>query len=268
MSLGVAEEAVAGSDLVERFEAHLAGLQGRSPRTVRAYGGEVRALAAFLAGRGLELAGAGKAEVRAFIFELKGRGLAASSIGRALAGLRSFYRWRLKEGETDFNPAAQVAGPKTSRDQALFRVLTEREAEILLTPPAGAAEDDPVTWRDQALFELAYSAGLRVGELVGLDLEHLDLNRLVVTVRRGKGGKDRLAPFGRPAAEALAAYLAVRGRLAVPDRSGRALFLGRRGRRLSDREVRRALAARLAAAGLDRGFSPHSLRHSFATHLL
>jgi len=269
--------------LIERFEAHLAGIRGRSPRTVKAYGREVRAFADFLAGRGQDLTTADKAEIRIYIFELKGRGLAGTSLGRALAGLRAFYHWRLKEGEGEYNPAAQVAGPKSPARQALF--LTEREMEILLSPeepvgsPAGAPADesaDPLVRRDQALLELTYSAGLRVGELVGLDLGDLDLARGVARVRQGKGAKDRLAPFGQPAARAVADYLAVRGLLAgppqgppqEPEEGPEALFLGRRGRRLSDREVRRVLAARLARAGLDGAFSPHSLRHSFATHML
>jgi len=249
--------------LIERFEAYLAGVRGRSPRTVRAYGREIRAFAEFLAGRGGALATAGKAEIRAFVFELKGRGLANTSLGRALAGLRAFYCWRLKEGEGEYNPAAQVAGPKTAARQPLF--LTELEMEILLSPEGD--DSGPLARRDQALLELAYSAGLRVGELVGLDLDDLDMTRQVARVRRGKGAKDRLAPFGEPAAEAVADYLAVRGLLAGPE-AARALFLGRRGRRLGDREVRRVLAARLARAGLDGAFSPHSLRHSFATHML
>ena len=252
--------------VIDRFEACLAGVRGRSPRTVRAYGKEVRAFAGFLAGRGADLGTAGKADIRAFIFELKGRGLANTSLVRALAGLRAFYRWRLKEGEGEYNPAAQVAGPKTAARQPLF--LTEREMEMLLGPEeAPAPTADPLARRDQALLELTYSAGLRVGELVGLDLDDLDMARGVARVRQGKGAKDRLTPFGRPAAEALAAYLAVRGLLAGPE-AGRALFLGRRGRRLGDREVRRVLAVRLARAGLDGAFSPHSLRHSFATHML
>jgi integrase/recombinase XerC len=252
--------------LIERFEAYLAGIRGRSPRTVKAYGREVRAFAEFLAGRGGDLAAAGKAEIRAFVFELKGRGLANTSLGRALAGLRAFYRWRLKDGEGgEYNPAAQVASPRTTARQPLF--LTELEMENLLSPESAGEAAGPLARRDQALLELAYSAGLRVGELVGLDLDDLDMTRLVARVRRGKGAKDRLAPFGRPAAEAVAAYLAVRGLLAGPE-AARALFLGRRGRRLGDREVRRVLAARLARAGLDGAFSPHSLRHSFATHML
>jgi len=251
--------------LIEGFEAYLAGVRGRSPRTVRAYGREVRALASFLAGQGWALAAASKTEIRAFIFELKGRGLKNSSLVRSLAALRAFYRWRLKEGEMDYNPAAQVAGPKTAIRQALF--LTEREMEVLLSPEAAGQATEPLVRRNQALLELAYSAGLRVGELVSLDLDDLDMARGALRVRRGKGAKDRLAPFGQPAAEAVTAYLEVRELLAGPE-SARALFLGRRGRRLGDREVRRVLAARLARAGLDGAFSPHSLRHSFATHML
>ena len=264
--------------LIERFEAHLAGVRGRSPRTVRAYGRELKTFAEFLAGRDSDPATADKAEIRAFIFELKGRGLANTSLSRSLAALKAFYRWRLKEGEGEFNPAAQVAGPKTTARQALF--LTEREMEILLDPgtsapgeeavatdPAIASAAIPLARRDQAILELAYSTGLRVGELVGLDFGDLDMDRSVALVRQGKGSKDRLAPFGQPAAKALADYMAVRGLLAGPKET-RALFLGRRGRRLCDREVRRVLAARLNRAGLDGAFSPHSLRHSFATHML
>jgi integrase/recombinase XerC len=124
--------------------------------------------------------------------------------------------------------------------------------------------------RDQAVFELVYSTGLRVGELVALNLDAVDLKNLTVLVRRGKGGKDRLVPFGQPAAEALKAWLILRPELLDPkkDDGQLALFLGRRGGRLNDREVRRVLEARLDNRGLDRRYSPHSLRHSFATHLL
>ena len=249
--------------LIEGFETYLAVILGRSPRTVRAYVREVRAFAEFLAGRGGDLSSAGKAEIRAFIFELKGRRLKNTSLGRVLAGLRSFYRWRLKEGEGDINPAAQVVGPKAAVRQPLF--LTVREMDILLSPENEMA--GPLALRDQALLELTYSAGLRVGELVGLDIGDLDMTRKALLVRQGKGAKDRLAPFGKPAAAALEAYLDVRRLLEGPE-SAQALFLGRRGRRLGDREVRRVLAARLTLAGLDGAFTPHSLRHSFATHML
>ncbi|MDR0620787.1 MAG: tyrosine recombinase XerC [Deltaproteobacteria bacterium] len=132
---------------------------------------------------------------------------------------------------------------------------------------------EAVAARDSALLELAYSSGLRVGELVGLDLGDVDFERTRVLVRSGKGGKDRLAPVGKPALEALGAYLALRPRLATwaePEgAAGAAIFLGTRGGRLQDREVRRVLRKRLVAAGLGADqIGPHGLRHSFATHLL
>jgi len=256
---------------IQGFERYLATVLGRSPHTVKAYGAELRALARFLAGRGeLGLIRAGKSEIRAFLFELKGRGLDNASISRALSSLRAFYRWLLREGRVDQNPAASVIGPKRPKKQGLF--LTERETEILLDEDedSGPDRDEPLSQRDQALFELVYSTGLRVGELVALNLDAVDLKNMTVMVRRGKGAKDRLVPFGPPAAAALKAWLALRPELVDPQKEDgqRALFLGRRGGRLNDREVRRVLEARLANRGLDRHYSPHSLRHSFATHLL
>ncbi|MDR1044882.1 MAG: tyrosine recombinase XerC [Candidatus Adiutrix sp.] len=251
---------------VARFEKYLEAALGRSPHTVRAYGGALRTFGRFLAGRNLDWRQAGKTEIRAFLFEMKGRGLENSSISRVLASLRAFYRWLLREGEAEGNPAASVLGPKLPKRQGLF--LTERETENLLDQDEEPGGDETTRLRDQAVFELIYSTGLRVGELVNLDLEDLDLNGRLIRVRRGKGGKDRLAPFGEPAAEALGAWLARRGGWFDPARSGPALFLGRRGGRLNDRQVRRVLDARLDRRGLDGRYSPHSLRHSFATHLL
>ena len=256
----IVEETVAG------FEKYLGAL-GRSAHTVRAYGAEVRDFGRFLTGRGQSWTGAGKAEIRAYLFELKGRGLNNASVSRSLSSLRAFYRWLVREGIMDHNPAASVTGPKQSKKQARF--LTEREAETLLEPDEERPESDsPLARRDQAVFELIYSAGLRVGEVVRLNMGDVDFKAATIMVRLGKGGKDRLAPFGRPAAEALKAWLAVRGGLVEPEVSGEAVFLGRRGKRLGDREVRRVLTARINARGLDSHYSPHSLRHSFATHLL
>lgn len=252
------------------FGKYLEAVLGRSAHTVKAYGNEVRDFARFLEERGQSLIEAGKTEIRAFLFELKGRGLDNASISRALSSLRAFYRWLVREGQLDRNPAASVIGPKRPKKQGLF--LTERETEILLDEDEdpGPERDQVLAGRDQAVFELVYSTGLRVGELVALDLDAVDLKNLTVLVRQGKGGKDRLVPFGRPAAEALRAWLELRPEFLDPkkDDGRRALFLGRRGGRLNDREVRRVLEARLNNRGLDRRYSPHSLRHSFATHLL
>ena len=271
-----------GIEALNKFKQYQLAL-GRSGHTVPAYTAEIKAFGKFLESRDLVWTKAGKAEVRAFLFDLKGRGLSNSSISRHLSSLRAFYRWLIREGESDWNPAASVVGPKLPRKQALF--FTEREAEILL-------EDEPVKRdtlegeatkeastplesnaavaleaRAQAVLELIYSTGLRVGELVGLDTTDVDFKASRILVRQGKGGKDRLVPFGEPAAMALQAWLECRGELAVPIDLA-ALFWGRRGRRLGDREVRRFLTTRLDRQGLDRRYSPHSLRHSFATHLL
>ncbi len=243
-----------------RFEKYLQAVLGRSPHTVKAYGQEVREFGRFLAARGKSWPEADKAEIRAFLFELKDRGLGNPSLARALSSLRAFFHWLIREGEISVNPAASVAGPKVGKKQSLF--LTERETEILLAGPEETDEadepDDITARRNTAVFELIYASGLRVGELVALDLNDLDLTAGVVRVRRGKGGKDRLVPFGQPAAEALKAWLAVREGWFKPYLSGQALFLGRRGGRINDRQVRRVLAERLQARGLDPRFSPHS----------
>ena len=250
---------------VARFEKYLEAVLGRSLHTVKAYGTEVRDYERFLAGREKVPVSAGKTEIRAYLFELKGRGLNNTSIARALSSLRAFYKYLVREGEIGHNPAASVTGPKQPKKQARF--LTEKETEILLDHE-GDPEDKITAARDQAVFELVYGSGLRVGEAVRLDLGDIDLRGLVAKVRRGKGGKDRLTPFGRPAAEAIEAWLSLRRHWVDPAVSGEALFLGRRGGRLNDRQVRRVLETRLTARGLDPDYSPHSLRHSFATHLL
>lgn len=255
-------------DTLGQFEKYLEAVLGRSPHTVKAYGSEVREYLQFLAVRGRQASLATKADIRAFLFELKGRGLTNVSLSRALSSLRAFYRWQIKEGYMDHNPATSVTGPKLPKKQSLF--MTELEAQNLLEQePEGASQStEAERLRDQAVFELTYSSGLRVGELVGLDLGDVDLSAFTVMVRRGKGGKDRLVPFGAPAAERLKAWLAARPGLVRPEPKTKALFLGRRGGRLNDRQVRRMLDARLTERGLDARFSPHSLRHSFATHLL
>ena len=265
-------------EALEKFKKYQVSL-GRSVHTVRAYTSEIKAFGEFLERRNLAWTEAGKAEVRAFLFDLKGRKLTNSSISRHLSSLRAFYRWLIREGDSDWNPAASVVGPKLPRNQALF--FTEREAEILLEdepvkreaqegeaaqePPVENSKSSILEVRAQAVLELIYSTGLRVGELVRLDITDVDFRASRLLVRLGKGGKDRLVPFGEPAAMALQAWLECRAEIAVdPD----ALFLGRRGGRLGDREVRRFLTTRLNRQGLDQRYSPHSLRHSFATHLL
>jgi integrase/recombinase XerC len=257
------------------FETHLTAIKGRSAHTIRAYLGDLRLWVEFLTEKGLEPLSADKRDVRAFIFRIRSS-RDNVSVSRTLSSLRAFYDHQTKEGRLEINPARQVRNPKIPKRTAPF--LTELDVTELLDGPNPASDtaspekldDFPTSEtedRDQAVLELAYSSGLRVGELTALNLSDLDLTRGRVLVRSGKGGKDRLVPVGRPAVTALRRWIEKRSRPADPT-AGSALFLGRRGGRLCDREVRRILKRRLLQAGLDPRFSPHSLRHSFATHLL
>ena len=191
------------------------------------------------------------------------RGAAKSTVARKLAAIRTFYRHLVSRGELKASPADLVSSPK--RDAYLPRVLKAGETAALLERiPTGT----PLEMRDRALFELAYSAGLRAEELVNLDVTSVDPDGEEVRVD-GKGGRVRIIPAGEPAWRALARYLE-RGRplLARAERPDPALFLSRTGRRLSTTDVRRRLTVWTRRAALAAGVSPHTLRHSFATHLL
>ena len=190
--------------------------------------------------------------------------LARSTLARRLSALRSFLRWCAKEGRCERNVGVLVRAPKVER--ALARHLSVDEVFRLLDDAPSV--DRPLELRDAAMWELAYSCGLRVGELVSLDLERVDLERGWLRVR-GKGQRERDLPVGRQAVTATRAYLAVRSTLLDENGSFEpALFLNARGARLSARSVRRLLARAQATRGMDRRVSPHGLRHSFATHLL
>ena len=235
-------------------------------KTRRAYGADLEQLARWAASA--PTAGPialGARELRRFAGVLSERGASKASVARKLAAARTFYDHLVERGELEANPADLVATPK--RDRHLPRVLGAAQAARLLDAiPAST----PLELRDRAMFELAYGAGLRAEELVNLDLASLDPDREELRVE-GKGAKTRIAPVGEPAWRALDRYLRCgRGALAAPGstRAEPALFLSRSGRRLSTSDVRRRLAgwARRVADGA--GVSPHTLRHSFATHLL
>jgi integrase/recombinase XerC/integrase/recombinase XerD len=183
-------------------------------------------------------------------------------VARKLAAIRTFYRYMVEREEMSQNPADLVASPR--RPRKLPRLLNQDDVAALLDRiPAGT----PLELRDRALFELAYSCGLRCEELVNLDLDAVDFDAEELRVL-GKGSKTRVVPVGEPAQRALERYLG-RGRPALAGRAGEpALFVSKSGRRLSPSDVRRRLVAWLRNAGLAGGVSPHALRHSFATHLL
>jgi len=245
-----------GQDLEQRFATWLAAVRGRSPHTVRGYTRDLRRFAEFIDARDTTLEGATRRDVRSWVEDLAVIH-APSTVMRRLAAVRTFYRWLGNEGIVEDDPTAGVRSPRLPK--TLPTVLGIPEAVRMMELPPG----DPRGLRDRVALELLYGAGLRVSELVGLDRSDLDLDTGEIRVRGGKGGKERRCPVGPPARDAVAAYVA-----AAPHPLGDAapLLLGPSGRRLSERTVRRAVHA--WAARVFRDASPHTLRHSFATHLL
>lgn len=200
--------------------------------------------------------------VRAFVAWLSEQGYAKTTTARRLAALRSLFRFMCRQGILTVNPADGLRAPR--QDQKLPHFLSGDDIGRLLTAPTG---DEPLADRDRAILETLYSAGLRVAELVGLNVDDMDLDGATVTVR-GKGKRERLAILGDPAVAAIRTWLDRRGEVSPRSAKQPAVFLNRRGGRLTTRSVGRLLEKCLAATGLDPQTSPHTLRHSFATHLL
>jgi len=244
-------------DAVERF---LALSRARlAPRTVESYR---RDLAHFTVWRGRDIAAADRGEIERYLADLRAQGLSGSTIARRLAALRSFYRHEVLLGARPDNPAAEIPSPR--RIRRLPRTLSANEAERLMDAAAGTT---PRALRDAALVELLYGGGLRVGEAVGLERGSVDLDERLVRCT-GKGGKDRIVPIGRRAADAVRRYVS-RGRPHL-DRTHRSeLFLNAKGGPLTRAGAFFILRRLADKAGLDPGrVHPHLLRHSFATHLL
>ena len=246
---------------LELFDRDLAA-RSAAERTRRAYSTDVGQLAVWADGAGLTPKKIGHRELRRFAAHLSDGGASAAGVARKLAAIRSFYSALLRAGEVGANPAELVATPK--RGRTLPRVMTRAETEALLERiPARS----PLQIRDRAMLELAYSCGLRAEELISLNLESPDFDGERIRVE-GKGGKTRFVPIGEPAQAALRRYLD-RGRGAlVGTRTEDALFVSKTGRRLHPSDVRRRLELWVREAAIAGGVSPHTLRHSFATHLL
>jgi integrase/recombinase XerC len=239
---------------VEAFGRHLA----RSPAHTRsAYLRDVRILEA-LAGAG-DLAALSRAEIARALATLHGRGLSGRSLARMLSAWRAFYKFLAERDGAQLDPCVGLKAPRSVR--RLPAALTPDEAAKLVTIEGS----DALSIRDRAMFELAYSSGLRLAELAGLDCDRLDLAAGEVKVL-GKGSKERIVPVGRAARDALHAWLALRGELVSS--AERAVFVSDRGSRLSPRAVERRLATLAVRQGLDRHVHPHMLRHSFASHVL
>jgi integrase/recombinase XerC/integrase/recombinase XerD len=246
--------------------------RGMADKTRRAYGLDVGELAAWADGAGVSPDGVGHRVLRRYAARLAaaerdgGRALSRPTVARKLAAIRSFYGHMVERGAIDQNPADLVPSPR--RPRGLPRALrADQVAQLLDRIPART----PLEVRDRALFELAYSCGLRCEEIVNLDLDSVDFDGEELRVL-GKGSKTRLVPIGEPAQAALERYLATArpslGREGAKPQAEPALFLSKSGRRLSASDVRRRLTLWLRTASLAGGISPHVLRHSFATHLL
>jgi site-specific recombinase XerD len=272
---------------VDTFVAHLRDERGLSGNTVAAYERDTVQFFRF-AGRGgvTDPAAVDALLLRRFLAQLRTRGLAAASIARKAAALRACFRLLVRRGLVPSNPAADLGAPRGAR--RLPVVLKQRQVEALLARPQAL---DPVGLRDRAILELLYSTGMRVGELCGLELDDVDLQSDLARVH-GKGGKERLLPVGEPARLALHAYLE-HGRAAMAPQVGtrrsgrrpdptqrrsdlsggggpgeRALFFNRRRRPMSPRDVRGMIERYRTGLGVPAETSPHTLRHTYATHLL
>jgi integrase/recombinase XerD len=247
---------------VDQFIDYLVSEKGLRPSSIDAYGRDLRSFADTLEELGVRSTEAVSGDAVEFhMVRLSRRGLSPATRSRALSAVRHFQKFLLREGAAWEDATAGILRPK--RPKRIPRVLTVPQVERLLEAP----EDDPLGLRDRAMFEMAYAAGLRVSELCGLKFEQVVEGEQVVVVR-GKGGKQRVVPYGRPAAKALGVYLS-RGRPVLARSAVRPfIFLNHRGDPLSRVGFFKRLRMQARRAGIERGISPHVLRHSFATHLL
>ncbi|MEO0587358.1 MAG: tyrosine recombinase XerC, partial [Planctomycetota bacterium] len=281
-----AETTAAGGSgsLLDRFADYLRHERHFSPYTARCYGADLRQFVEYLEGTTPaddfegDLAAAVEAKmqradamvVRGFLAHLDQFGYSPATTARKIATLRSFYKWMLKHGLCDANPMVLIRTPKQAK--RLPKAITVEQIEALLSAPDNS---ETLGGRDRAILETLYSTGVRVSELVDLDRKDLDFANQTLRVR-GKGKKERVVPLGSHAMAAIRHYLmllepdprfaSVRKQMA--ETGDVALFVNKNGGRLSSRSVRRKLDKYLKGAGLDPSISPHTLRHSFATHLL
>ena len=251
------------------FLDHLLYARGLSERTAKAYRADLTPLLARVSTvKGLDLQ-----VIRTYLAERHSSGIARSSMARAATSIRRFCSWATDAGLLEVDPAVKLAAPSPTRE--LPDIMTAEQVREALAPLTVAAVDeweklgvkgevDPAAVRDSAIIELLYATAVRVGEICGLSVTDVDMSRLTIRVT-GKGDKERIVPFGKPAKEAVQRWLDVRQVWSTVE-SGDSLFLGVRGRRIDARQVRRVVHHATEVAGVD--LSPHGLRHSSATHLV
>jgi integrase/recombinase XerC len=247
---------------LDEFLSYLKYERNASPHTVSSYRIDLVQLADYLEARKVRLRQVDNVVLRGFLLELHKKALSKTSSARKLAAIRSFFQFCLKRRYLDDNPARVVVLPKVEKHVPGF--LSEEEMGPFLELPESG---DKLGARDRAILEFFYATGVRVSELVGLDLADLSLAERMIRVR-GKGKKERIVPFGRKAAASLEAYLTKRADLRRGNFDEPALFLNYRGTRITARSVERLVGKYIRQTAVRRKISPHSLRHSFASHLL
>ncbi|MEV0245975.1 tyrosine recombinase XerC [Nocardia sp. NPDC050712] len=254
--------------LLAEYGRHLRLGRNRSAHTVRAYLGDARSLLAHLCERAADSAvrELDLALLRSWLAAQSAKGAARTTMARRASSARTFTAWLTKNGQLTMDPGLRLGSPKAQR--TLPAVLGRQQAaDAMAAAESGAAQQDPVALRDRLIVELLYATGIRVSELCGLDLDDVDRERRLVRVL-GKGNKERSAPFGGPADQAIERWLRY-GRPALANgESRRALLLGRRGRRLDQRQARDVVHEVISAIPGAPDLGPHGLRHSAATHLL
>ena len=255
---------------IEKFIRYLEIERNASKHTLINYSVDLKSLSEFLKEEPIEKVD--YVSLRRYLAHIKEQNLSKASIARKIASIRSFFKFLFREGIIKSNPASSLSTPK--RDKHLPKFLDEKEIVILLESPD---REDEAGLRDRAILETLYSTGIRVSELVGLNEEHIDQIGGVIKVY-GKGKKERIVPIGERALRAIRDYLKARKEKekgakapqvdakACP--SGKALFFNRSGGRLTDRSIRRIINKYITKASIQQKISPHTLRHSFATHML
>ncbi|MFF0487587.1 tyrosine recombinase XerC [Nocardia sp. NPDC004068] len=256
------------TELLEEYARHLRLGRNRSAHTVRAYVGDARSLLLHLCARAAD-SGVGEIDLsllRSWLAEQGAGGAARTTMSRRASSARTFTAWLTRTGRLPVDPGPRLASPRPHK--VLPAVLGRDQArEALTAAESGAAQHDPIALRDRLIVELLYATGIRVSELCGLDIDDVDRERRQVRVL-GKGNKERSVPFGVPADQALESWLRYGRPLLAATDSGRALLLGRRGRRLDPRQARTVVHEVVSAISGAPDLGPHGLRHTAATHLL
>ena len=248
-------------ELLEAYVRYLVAEKNLSQYTLRNYRTDLGDFFAHVEEKGIDPLRANRHDMRQYLVTLRDRGIATASVTRKVSTIRSFYKFLVREEKVESSPITGVVAPK--KERRLPIVLRKDDLRAIIE---AAREDTPQGVRNRAILELMYAAGVRLSEVVGLDVAHVDLEERLTLVR-GKGNKERIVLYGHPADRALRRYLTVaRPKLAAPNEE--ALFVNRHGTRLSGRSIQQIVRKHALKAGLDQRIYPHLLRHSFATHLL